>query len=158
MAKQHSYTSRLTWTGAVTGGTTSYTAYSRAYRVEIDGKPPIDGSADPMFRGDSSRHNPEDLLLAALSACHMLWYLHLCADAGVVVTAYSDQATGTMELSGGTGQFREVTLHPRVTVTPASDRGTAERLHARAHANCFIARSVNFPVHHAPAIEVAAEG
>lgn len=152
MTKRHDYRGRVVWTGAGRGGTTSYTAYSRAHRIEITGKPPIEGSADPLFRGDDTRYNPEDLLLASLSACHMLWYLHLCAESGVVVTAYEDESKGTMEFSGGTGRFVEVTLNPRVTVRADSDTAVAERLHADAHASCFIARSVNFPVRHRPTI------
>ncbi len=111
------------------------------------------GSADPAYRGDADRHNPEDLLVAALSACHMLWYLHLCASAGVVVTAYEDRAEGTMRThADGAGEFAKVTLRPRVTITGDSDAATAERLHEQANALCFIARSVAFPVGHAPEI------
>lgn len=148
MGKRHTYSSRVVWTGAGRGGTTGYEAYSRAHRIEPAGKPPIEGSADPLFRGEDTRYNPEDLLLASLSACHMLWYLHLCADAGVVVVAYEDEPTAEMELAAGSGQFVEATLNPQVTVAAGSDAATARRLHAQAHANCFIARSVNFPVRH----------
>jgi len=156
MPKRHEYHGRVVWTGAGRGGTTSYEAYSRAHRIEVAGKPPIEGSADPLFRGDDTRWNPEDFLLAALSACHMLWYLHLCAEAGVVVTAYEDAPIGVMELSKGTGQFVEVVLQPQITITADSDAATAEALHEQAHANCFIARSVNFPVRHQAVIERAA--
>lgn len=155
MAKRHAYTSRIVWTGAGRGGTTNYEAYSRAYRIEVPGKPPIEGSADPLFRGESTRYNPEDMLVAALSACHMLWYLHLCADAGVVVTAYEDAPVGEMELAGGTGQFVEVTLKPRVTLAADSDAGVAKDLHANAHKLCFIARSMNFPIRHDATIVAA---
>ena len=155
MAKMHDYAARIVWTGAVRGGTTDYEAYSREHRVEIDGKPPLEASADPLFRGDKTRHNPEDLLLAALSGCHMLWYLHLATEAGVVVTGYEDSATGRMQLERRGGQFVEVVLHPEVTITADSDPATAERLHDDAHAACFIARSMNFPVRNEPVIRQA---
>jgi organic hydroperoxide reductase OsmC/OhrA len=113
----------------------------------------IPGSSDPAFRGDPARWNPEELLVAALSSCHKLWYLHLCAEAGIVVVAYIDHAEGVMEeTSDGSGSFRHVILHPKVTVAPGSDRAKAHALHDAAHAQCFIARSVNFPVRHEPEI------
>ena len=155
MVREHTYSATVTWTGNRGQGTAGYKAYTRNHDIACPGKPPIRGSADPVFRGDASRHNPEDLLVAALSACHMLWYLHLCSDAGVVVTAYEDAASGVMETSresGGTGQFTQVTLRPRVTITAESCAETARRLHEAAGANCFVARSVNFPVDHRPEI------
>ncbi len=149
MAKQHTYAASVTWTGNQGQGTTTYKAYTRDYDIVCKGKPVIKGSADPNYFGDAVRHNPEDLLLASLSACHMLWYLHLCAVSKVVVTAYEDRAEGVMEMnSDGSGQFTSVTLRPRVTITPQSDVATAERLHEKAHAMCFVAKSVNFPVAH----------
>lgn len=148
--RAHRYQATLTWTGAASGPTSSYQGYSREYRVEVPGKPPWLGSADPLFRGDPLLPNPEDWLLAALSACHMLSYLALAAKAGIVVLAYTDQAEGTMALGGGTGRFTEVTLHPTVTVASGSALARAEALHAEAHEVCFIANSVNFPVRHAP--------
>ena len=144
--KEHHYTVKTVWTGADEGPARDYKTYSRAYRFEIAGKPPLDGSADPAFRGDPARHNPEDLLVASLSACHMLWYLHLCAVKGVVVTAYEDSAQGTMVAEPRNGRFTEVVLHPVVTITPDSDAEAAEALHERAHAECFVSNSVNFPV------------
>ena len=148
MARTHDYRARLTWTGAERGPTSSYEAYSREYVVDVEGKPPLRGSADPMFRGDAALHNPEDLLVAALSTCHLLSYLAHAARAGVHVVAYEDDASGTMEFSGGGGRFTEVTLRPRVTVAPGTDESLAHRLHDRAHADCFIASSMNFPVRH----------
>ena len=122
---------------------------TRDYDIICDGKPVIKGSADPGYLGDAARHNPEDMLLASLSACHMLWYLHLCAVSKVVVTDYEDRAEGVMETSpDGSGAFTSATLKPRITITPESDAVTAEALHEKANAMCFIARSVNFPIAH----------
>lgn len=152
--KEHHYALRLRWTGNKGEGTTGYKAYDRAYEVSIDGKPDLPGSADPAFLGDPSRYNPEDLLVASLSACHMLWYLHLCADAGIVVTDYRDDASGTMQQESGGAQFTSVVLKPKVTIRAGGDTDKAEKLHERANALCFIARSVNFPVGHEPSITV----
>ncbi len=151
----HTYATHLIWTGNTGPGTSTYKSYGREYVVRIDGKAELHGSADPAFRGDASRHNPEDLLVASLSACHMLWYLHLCAVAKVVVVGYEDEATGTMLLDqDGGGRFTEVILRPRVTVADAGMIEPANALHAEAHAKCFIANSMNFPVKHEPAISV----
>jgi len=150
---EHSYAVTVTWTGNTGAGTRTYRGYDRAFAAEAPGKPVIPGSADPAFRGDPARWNPEDLLVASLSSCHKLWYLGLCAQAGIVVTAYTDTAEGRMtEEPDGGGQFTAVTLRPRVTITAESDAAEALALHHRAHAMCFIARSVNFPVTHAPTI------
>jgi organic hydroperoxide reductase OsmC/OhrA len=147
MARQHAYTVTVTWTGNAGNGTTGYRDYQRSHEIASLGKPPIYGSSDPAFRGDAQRWNPEELLVASLSACHKLWYLHLCADAGVVVNAYIDEATGVMEEStDGSGQFVQVILKPKVSLAPGSDPAKALSLHHAAHAKCFIARSVNFPV------------
>jgi len=143
----HSYRAAITWTGAGTTGTTSYTAYSRDHEIVFEGKPPLLGSADPAFRGDPSRYNPEELLVAALSQCHMLWFLHLAANAGVVVLAYHDDPSGTMRVAAaGAGQFTEVVLRPQVTVQGEVSDADLDALHARAGEHCFISRSVNFPV------------
>lgn len=147
--KLHHYAVHVTWTGNTGAGTASHRAYERAHEISAAGKPAISGSSDPSFRGDPARWNPEELLLASVSTCHKLWYLGLCAEAGVVVTAYEDAAEGTMlEEPGGAGQFTEVVLKPRVTLAPGGDVARAEALHAKAHEMCFIARSVNFPVRH----------
>lgn len=152
--KHHRYAVTITWTGNRGSGTSAYAAFSRAHAIETAGKPAIEGSSDPVFRGDPARWNPEELLLASLSACHQLWYLHLCAEAGIIVTAYQDHAEGTMrEEPNGAGQFTTVTLRPRVTIAAASDAAKAHGLHHRAHEMCFIARSVNFPVHTEPEIQ-----
>jgi organic hydroperoxide reductase OsmC/OhrA len=137
--REHGYEVEVSWTGA----TTSYREYTRAHEVTAGGKPPIAGSADPAFRGDRDRYNPEELLVASLSQCHMLWFLHLAADAGIVVTSYRDRAVGTMVEDGG-GRFTGVTLRPEVTVHSGRER--LAELHERAHHLCFIANSVNFPV------------
>jgi organic hydroperoxide reductase OsmC/OhrA len=137
----HRYKLNVIWTGAVPGR-------DRSYRIVAAGKPDIAGSADPAFRGDPACWNPEELLLASLAACHKLWYLGLCAQAGVVVTGYEDAAEGEMleEAVGGAGHFTGVVLRPRVTLAAGCDVLAAEALHERAHEMCFIARSVNFPV------------
>ncbi len=143
----HSYRAVVTWTGAGSTGTTGYTAYSRDHEITFAGKPPLLGSADPAFRGDSARYNPEELLVAAVGQCHMLWFLHLAANDGVVVLAYRDDPSGTMRVAAaGAGQFTEVVLRPQVTVQGDVDEARLRALHARAGEHCFIARSVNFPV------------
>jgi organic hydroperoxide reductase OsmC/OhrA len=147
-SREHHFACRLTWTGAAKGPITSYDAYSRDFRIEMFGKSPLEGSAAPAFRGDARRHNPEDLLVAALSSCHCLSYLALAARAGIAVVAYGDEATGTMASVDGKIRFTEVTLHPRVWVRPGSDIDMAQALHRQAHEECFIASSVNFPVSH----------
>lgn len=148
MAKEHLYRINTIWTGASQGSTSSYDAYSREYVINIDGKPPFVGSADPTFRGDAALYNPEDLLLMALSACHMLSYLALCARAGIRVISYSDVATGKMAQKNGKIRFTEVILHPLVTIEASDDLEKARSLHDNAHHVCFIANSVNFPVLH----------
>ena len=153
MARQHRYKVGLEWTGNAGEGTASYRAYGRSHVLSGEGKADIAGSSDPHFRGDPSRWNPEELLVAALSACHQLAYLHLCAVAGIVVTAYEDEAEGTMEeTAGGAGQFSTVVLRPKVTIAPGGNVEKAKALHHDAHSVCFIARSVNFPVTHEPTI------
>ncbi len=142
---RHEYRVRTVWHDQ--GTTRDYRSYSRDHVVELEGKPPIAGSADPAFRGDAARHNPEDLLVASLSTCHMLWYLHLCAVGGVVVVDYYDEAVGVMEeTADGGGRFVEVVLRPTATITASSPNDKALELHHPAHEKCFIASSVNFPV------------
>lgn len=148
MGFDHHYAVQVEWLGNRGTGTSDYRAYGRELRVDADGKPSILGSADPTFHGDAQRWNPEELLLAALAQCHMLSYLHVAASHGVIVIAYTDAAVGTMrQTSNGGGHFTSATLRPRVTI--ASDNAElASSLHAEASAKCFIAASVNFPVHH----------
>ena len=153
MSRRHTYRVGIEWTGNRGKGTTAYGAYDRNHKIVVEGKADVRGSSDPAFRGDSTRHNPEELLVASLSACHMLMYLHACADAGVVVTAYADMATGTMdETPDGGGRFTSVTLHPLVTVSEDSMIAQAVTLHKRAHELCFIANSVSFPVSCIPVV------
>jgi organic hydroperoxide reductase OsmC/OhrA len=155
MDKQHQYSLNLTWTGNTGQGTATYRGYDRGYKISIENKPDLAGSADPHFRGDKTRYNPEDLLVAALSSCHLLSYLHLCAEAGIVVTAYEDHATGTMKEDAETGGFfTEVTLHPVVTITDSLKKAHAIELHERANKLCFIANSCNFPIRHEVTIQV----
>lgn len=153
MSRQHQYRSTVRWTGNLGSGTSGYRDYSRDHEIDADGKPKIAASSDPAFHGDASRYNPEDLLVASLSACHMLWYLHLCAVNKVVVLDYRDDASGTMEENaGGGGHFVEVRLQPVISISADSDLETAKRLHHEAHQKCFIAASVNFPVRCDPEI------
>jgi organic hydroperoxide reductase OsmC/OhrA len=155
MPKEHHYAITVDWTGNQGTGTSAYKAYARAHEIRSAGKPAIPGSSDPAFRGDPARYNPEELLVASLSTCHMLWYLHLCSVGGIVVTAYADRAEGTMiEEADGSGRFTGVVLKPEVTVKSGSDLAKARTLHAEAHKVCFIARSVTFPVTHEPTIRV----
>lgn len=151
MGPLHHYRATTQWTGNRGTGTSDYKAYDRNHTIDVTGKELLQCSSDPAFRGDKTRHNPEDLLVASLSSCHMLWYLHLCAVNGVVVTEYLDDAHGVMEENtDGSGQFTEVVLRPRVTVEDEAMIAKANKLHHDANKLCFIARSVNFPVHHEP--------
>jgi organic hydroperoxide reductase OsmC/OhrA len=147
------YSLTITWTGNLGSGTSGYREYSRNHEINAAGKPMMPGSSDPHYRGDGSRYNPEELLVASLSACHMLWVLHLCADAGITVVEYTDDASGTMrESADGSGEFTRVLLRPRMTISDAAQLELAKSLHAKAHQMCFIARSVKFPVEHEPIV------
>lgn len=151
--KEHRYSLTVVWTGAGAGGTTGYASYSRDHEIRGAHKQPILASSDPSFRGDASRYNPEELLVASLSQCHMLWYLHLCARNGIVVTRYEDRPEGTMiEGADRGGTFAEVVLRPVVTVAASAMSDQASGLHSEARRLCFIANSVNFPVRHEPSI------
>ncbi len=147
-SREHRYAVQVRWTGNLGPGTRDYRAYARDHEISAPGKAIVAGSADPAFRGDAARYNPEELLVSSVSACHMLWFLHLCAQAGIVVVSYVDHASGTMlETPDGGGRFRDVVLAPEVEIETGGDVGLATRLHDRAHELCFVARSVNFPVH-----------
>ncbi|HTW86335.1 MAG TPA: OsmC family protein [Candidatus Sulfotelmatobacter sp.] len=151
--RAHRYAAAVRWTGNTGAGTASYRAYERAFAVTVEGKPALLGSSDPLFRGDAARYNPEELLVASVSSCHLLWYLHLCATNGVVVLDYVDEAEGQMvETDDGGGRFTRIVLRPRIVVSAESDLARAQALHRDAHAKCFIANSVNFPVDHEPTI------
>ena len=151
MTGRHNYAITIQWTGNTGEGTSNYRAYERSHTIIADNKTAILASSDAAFRGDRTKYNPEDLLVASLSSCHMLSYLHLCAEAGVIVTDYIDNATGIMvETSNGGGHFIEVILNPMVTVAERSMVDKANELHTKAHELCFIASSVNFPVSHIP--------
>jgi len=154
--KTHEYHTHIVWAGNLGSGTSRWDRYDRAYRIRVDGKPEITGSAHPSFRGDPDRHDPEDLFLAAISSCHMLAYLALCARAGVSVVSYEDKAHGSLRLdrSGG-GRFTEFTLRPNVTIS-SGDSAMAEALHERAHEVCFIASSCSVPIRVEPIIRVEA--
>jgi len=154
MNNQHHYKAAITWTGNRGEGTSHYKNYDRSHSLNIHHKPEIQLSSDPAFMGDPAQYNPEELFLASLSSCHMLWYLHLCADNGIVVTAYTDLATGVMDERAGVGKFTEVMLHPHVTVERSSMITKAIELHDRAHEKCFIANSCNFPVKHHPVCKI----
>lgn len=155
MVKQHNYSLNIKWTGNKGEGTTRYDAYDRSYIISGENKVEILGSADAPFRGDITKYNPEDLLLASLSSCHMLWYFHLCADAGIIVTDYIDNPTGILvQNETGSGSFSEVTLNPIVTVSESSMTDKANQLHEKANQFCFIANSVNFKVKHNPTSKI----
>ncbi len=155
MSRTHTYAITTTWTGNRGEGTSDYRAYGRDHDLDTDGRPTLAASSDPAFRGDADRWNPELLLVAALSQCHLLAYLHCCAVGGVVVTGYVDEASGTMaEAPGGGGRFEEVVLRPEVTVADAAMADDALALHHEAAAQCFIAASVSFPVRHEPRVLV----
>ena len=158
MAPTHHFTATVTWTGNQGTGTSTYRAYSRNHEINGDGKMGlIPGSSAPAFRGDKTRYNPEELLVASLSACHMLWVLHLCAEAKITVVEYVDAASGTMALNpDGSGQLSEVVLRPKITVLEAGRDDDVRLVNEKAHQLCFIARSVNFPVRHEPTVVVPA--
>lgn len=153
--REHRYEVTVEWTGNRGGGTARYLDYGRDHDVTAPGKPLLLGSADPAFLGQKDRWNPEDLLVASLSQCHMLTYLALCARERIVVTAYADNATGTMtEERGNSGRMTEVVLAPVVVIADAAEAERAAELHHDANQACFIANSVNFPVRHEPVIRV----
>lgn len=158
MNKKHHYTLTVKWTGNTGSGTSNYRSYERSHIIKAENKADILCSSDPAFRGDKDKHNPEELFVASLSSCHMLFYLHLCADAGIVVTDYKDNATGIMEeLPDGSGHFTNVTLHPVVTVTNNEMIDKANELHERANELCFISNSCNFKVEHEPVCKTIGE-
>jgi organic hydroperoxide reductase OsmC/OhrA len=156
MNTTHHYQLINTWNGNRRKGTSHVSEYDRTHTIKIGDKPELHLTTDNPLYGDRSKLNPEDLLVAALSSCHMLSYLYLCAQAGVVVLAYTDNATGVMieKISGG-GSFKEVTLNPVVTVADNSMIEKAIALHHKAHEYCFIANSVNFEVKNSPVCNVA---
>ena len=149
MSKTHTYQCETVWTGAGKDGTKNYRSFERLYDVNIAGKPTIAGSSDPAFRGDATRHNPEDMLVASVSSCHMLWYLHLCSVNNITVTSYVDNAEGIMsEAKNGSGKFEKITLRPTIHVTEGSDKEKAIALHQEANKMCFVANSLNCQVEH----------
>jgi organic hydroperoxide reductase OsmC/OhrA len=155
----HTCTARIAWTGDLGEGTSAYSAYSRRHRISVEGKPDLFGSADPAFRGDAGMHNPEDLFLASLSACHMLFFLSLCARDGIRVTTYEDEAQGRIERQpGGGGRFAEITLRPVVTVTGEEAVQRARQLHETAHRLCFIANSCSVPIRIEATVEPHRDG
>jgi len=149
MQKKHTYTSSLAWTGNTGEGTTTYRSYERSYEISIDNKATLLGSSDPAFRGDLTRHNPEEMLLMSVSSCHMLWFLHFCSEAGVIVAEYTDAASAIMvEEANGSGYFTETTLKPHVVVAKEIMLDKLNDLHHKANKYCFIANSVKFPIKH----------
>ncbi len=154
MSILHKYNVNIQWTGNKGSGTKSYTAYERSHSISVENKKRIECSSDPSFRGDASKYNSEELFLASISACHMLWYLHLCADNSITVMNYSDNAKGTMEQDASGGKFVEVVLKPLVEIKEAGKIMLAIELHKQAHAHCYIARSCNFPILHQPEINI----
>lgn len=157
MHEAHHYRAQVRWTGAAQGPTSSYESYSREHTVQVAGKPMLRGSADPSFRGDPNLYNPEDLLLVALSTCHMLSFLALAARKRLLVTGYEDDAIGTMSVKDGQMRFTDVLLRPKVTLAAGSDPSLVAECHEKAHRLCFIANSVNFPVRHDPSAVTVGE-
>ncbi len=156
MSKEHHYKTSVVWTGNKGEGTKDYKSYERNYTISVENKPDIEGSADTPFRGDGTKYNPEDLFLSSISICHMLWFLHFCADNGITVIDYKDNAQGIMiENTGGGGHFTGVTLYPVVTITDKTQIEKANSLHAEANKKCFIANSCNFKVKHNPICNAA---
>jgi organic hydroperoxide reductase OsmC/OhrA len=156
MTKEHLYALQLEWRGE---HTRTYDSYTREHTIHIPGKPTLKGTADPLFKGDPTLYNPEDLLLAALSGCHLLTYLALCARARINVLSYRDDARGTLVLSAdGGGHFTKVVLRPQIVIADAGLLGKARNFHDEVHKYCFIARSVNFPVVCEPVVEVLEQG
>lgn len=144
---RHDFVSDIVWTGNRGSGTSGYRAYDRTWDIAIPGRAVVHCSNDPILGGDPAKMNPEDLLLSALSACHMLWYLHYASDAGIVVHAYRDRPVGhAASEPSGAGRFVAAVLRPEITVAPGTDLRHAAVIHDRIHQVCFIARSVNFPV------------
>ena len=155
MDKTHQYSLTVQWTGNLGDGTVNYQGYKRSHIISIENKADIAGSSDPAFRGDHTKHSPEELFVSSIAACHMLWYLHLCSDAGIIITGYVDHATAIMtESTNGGGRFTTVILHPQVTITDSSMVLKAGELHQKANELCFIANSCNFPIQHKPVILV----
>lgn len=147
--KEHTYHTNLQWTGNTGKGTETYRGYERSHEIKVQGKQIIEASSDPSFRGDRSKYNPEEMFLASLSSCHMLWFLHFCSAASVIVLEYTDAAVGKMiESDDGNGRFSEVILHPRVKVKENWMLEKIESIHEKANAFCFIANSCNFPIKH----------
>lgn len=155
---EHDVISEIVWTGNRGPGTRTYRGYDRTWDIAIAGHEAVHCSNDPLLGGDPAKMNPEDLLLSALSACHMLWYLHLASAAGIVVHGYRDRPVGRGEtLPSGAGRFVSAVLRPEITVERGADLTEAAAIHGRIHEVCFIARSVNFPVTCEPRF-VEAEG
>jgi len=153
MLKQHRYTLKTTWTGNTGTGTSNYRAYERSLTISVEGKADILATSDTAFNSDKTKHNPEELLLASISSCHMLWYLHLCSEAGIVVENYTDNATGLMiETANSGGHFTEVILFPTITISNSLMKEEALELHQKANKLCYIANSCNFPILHKPII------
>ncbi len=150
MSKTHQYGANVSWTGDRGEGTRRYKGYDRTWRIATPGKLPIECSNDPLLGGDPSKPNPEDLLLASLSACHMLWFLHLASEAGIVVRGYEDAPIGVGDTGPrGAGRFLSAILRPTITVERGADLVKADALHHAVHDYCFISRSVNFPIEYA---------
>ncbi|MEX2347287.1 MAG: OsmC family protein [Balneolaceae bacterium] len=151
--KQHIYHVQTRWTGNLGEGTSAYRSYSRNYNIHVKGKPVLEGTSDPAFLGDPEKYNPEEMFIAAISACHMLWYLHLCTDNSITVISYEGTAEGVMELEkDGSGRFISAVLKPRIVIKEKDKMSTAESLHVDANRLCFIANSCNFKISHEPEI------
>ena len=157
MNKEHNYKLAVKWTGNQGTGTSNYKKFERSYHIQIENKADIAGSSDPEFRGDRTKHNPEELLLAAVSSCHMLWYLHFCSENKIIVTDYIDNARAVMEETvSGNGKFTSITLCPTISLTENTMIEKATELHGKANEFCFVANSLNLKVSHEPVFKVVA--
>ncbi len=156
MGREHQYKTNLVWVGNKGSGTMDYRSYDRNFVVAFAGKKDLEGSSDSVFLGDKTKYNPEDLLLASVSSCHMLWFLHLCSENGIVVIEYKDNAIGTMtENADGSGQFKAIVLYPDVLISSSAQIEKANSLHQEVSKMCFIANSLNFMVKHMPTCKAA---
>jgi len=155
---EHHFRAHAVWSGASAGPVTDYRSYSREFTFAVQGKALITGSAAGPFLGDESLINPEELLLMAVSSCHMLSYLAVCARRGISVIAYEDECTATMAMKDGKMRITEATLRPKVTVPAGTDLEKALLYQHRASEECFIASSVNFPIAHEASFELFTAG
>jgi organic hydroperoxide reductase OsmC/OhrA len=145
--KHHQYKLKIEWTGNNGNGTEKYDKYRRDFTIHFENKAPVFASADSIFRGDPSKLNPEEMLLSAISSCHMLWFLHECADHGIKLIEYTDTPEAVLEIvPGNGGRFTEATLTPEIVLESFDGKINILELYELAAKKCFIANSCNFPI------------